>query len=139
MGFATVRAGTSSGLMWAGAAIVAVGVFTALFAVALILRGEVLGAVLVVLLGLLVIGAGAALFLPARRACARLDARGVTWSTMLGARGFVPWEEVHQVVVPGMHEPGDSVLLWLRDGSMVPISPLRKTQSAGDSTGPHPW
>ena len=139
MGFATVRAGTSSGLMWAGAAIVAVGVFTALFAVALILRGEVLGAVLVVLLGLLVIGAGAALFLLARRACARLDARGVTWSTMLGARGFVPWEEVHQVVVPGMHETGDSVLLWLRDGSMVPISPLRKTQSAGDSTGPHPW
>lgn len=139
MGFATVRAGTSSGLMWAGAAIIAVGVFTALFAVALILRGEVLGAVLVVLLGLLVIGAGAALFLLARRACARLDARGVTWSTMLGARGFVPWEEVHQVAVPGMHEPGDSVLLWLRDGSMVPISPLRKTQSAGDSTGPHPW
>ena len=43
------------------------------------------------------------------------------------------------MVVPGMHEPGDSVLLWLRDGSMVPISPLRKTQSAGDSTGPHPW
>ncbi|GAA4530520.1 hypothetical protein GCM10023160_31620 [Brachybacterium paraconglomeratum] len=139
MNLTTVRAGSSSGLMWAGAVLVFLGFFTALFAVALLVGGEVLGAVLVVLLGLALITAGVVLFLLARRACARLDARGVSWSTMLGARGVVPWEQVHQVVVPGMHEPGDAVLLRLRDGSVVPIAPLRKTQAPGDSTGPHPW
>lgn len=135
----TVRAGSSSGLMWVAAALVFIGVFTALFAVALLVRGELLGAVLVVLLGLLVITAGVVLFVLARRAAAHLDARGVAWSTMFGARGFVPWEQVHQVVVPEMHEPGEAVLLWLRDGSVVPIAPLRKTQSADDNTGAHPW
>lgn len=139
MGSTTVRAGSSSGLMWAGAALVFIGVFTTLYCVALLVRGEWLGAVLVALLGLLVIAAGVAVFMLARRASARLDARGVSWSTMFGARGSVPWEHVHQVVVPGMGEPGDAVLLWLRDGTVVPIAPLRKTQSADDSTGAHPW
>ncbi|MDN5899301.1 MAG: hypothetical protein L0H74_04465 [Brachybacterium sp.] len=139
MGSTTVRAGSSSGLMWAAAGLVFIGVFTALFAVALLVRGDLLGAVLVVLLGLLVIAAGVALFLLARRAAAHLDDRGVAWSTMFGARGFVPWEQVHEVVVPEMHEPGEAVLLRLRDGSVVPIAPLRKTQSGDDSTGAHPW
>lgn len=139
MGSTTVRAGSSSGLMWAGGAIIFVGIFTALYAVALLVRSEYLGAALVTLLGLAIIAAGVALFVLAHRASARLDARGVSWSTMFGARGSVPWEHVHQVVVPGMHEPGDSVLLWLRDGSVVPIASLRKTQAPGDSTGPHPW
>lgn len=135
----TVRAGSSTSLMWGAAALVFIGFFTALFAVALLVRGELLSAVLVVLLGLLVVAAGIALFVLARRAAAHLDDRGVTWSTMFGARGFVPWEQVHQVVVPQMREPGEAVLLWLRDGSVVPIAPLRKTQSADDSTGAHPW
>ena len=135
----TVRAASSSSVMWAGAGLVFVGVFTALYGVALLVRGELLGAVLVALLGLLVIAAGAGLFLIARRATAHLDARGVSWSTMFGARGFVPWEQVHRVVVPGMGEPGDAVLLWLRDGTVVPIAPLRKTQSADDSPAAHPW
>jgi hypothetical protein len=107
--------------------------------VALLVRGEMLGAVLAVLAGLLVIAAGVGLFLLARRASAHLDSRGVSWSTMLGARGFVPWEQVHRVLVPSMREPGDTVQLWLRDGSVVPIAPLRKTQGADDSTGAHPW
>ncbi|WP_394215532.1 hypothetical protein [Brachybacterium vulturis] len=115
-----------------------IGVFTALFAVALLVRGELLSAVLVVLLGLLAIAAGVALFLLARRAAAHLEDRGVAWSTMFGARGVVLWEQVQQVV-PAMHEPGEAVLLRLRDGSVVPIAPLRKTQSVDDSTGAHPW
>lgn len=36
-------------------------------------------------------------------------------------------------------EPGDAVLLWLRDGTVVPIASLRRTQSAGDSAAAHPW
>lgn len=139
MGSTTVRAGSSSGLMWAAAALIFIGIFTALYAVALLVRGELLGAVLVLLLGMAVIAAGVVLFVLARRASARLDARGVSWSTMLGARGFVPWEQVHQVVVPDMGDPGGAVLLWLRDGSVVPIAPLRKTQTVGDSPGAHPW
>ncbi|ATG55422.1 hypothetical protein CFK41_12080 [Brachybacterium ginsengisoli] len=139
MGSTTVRAGSSSGLMWAGAALVFIGFFTALYSVALLVRSEFVSAALVVLLGLLVIAAGIALFVLARRACARVDDRGVSWSTMLGARGFVPWEQVHQVVVPQMHEQGDSVLLWLRDGTVVPVDSLRKTQSADDNTGTHEW
>ena len=135
----TVRAASSSSVMWAGAGLVFVGVFTALYGVALLVRGELLGAVLVALLGLLVIAAGAGLFLIARRATAHLDARGVSWSTMFGARGFVPWEQVHRGGAPGMGEPGDAVLLWLRDGTVVPIAPLRKTQSADDSPAAHPW
>lgn len=125
--------------MWAGAALVFIGIFTALYAVALVVRSEWLGAVLAVLAGLVVITAGVALFLLARRAAAHLDARGVSWSTMFGSRGFVPWEQVHQVVVPGMREPGEAVLLWLRDGTVVPITPLRKTQGADDNTGTHLW
>lgn len=135
----TVRAGSSSSVMWAGALLVFLGVFTALYGVALLVRGEFLGTALVALLGLLETAAGAGLFLLARRASARLDARGVSWSTMLGTRGFVPWEQVHRVVVPDIGEPGDSVLLWLRDGTVVPIAPLRKTQSADDSPKAHPW
>ena len=135
----TVRAGSSSSLMWGGAVLVFIGFFTALYGVTHLVHGEPLGAVVWLLLGLLVIAAGIALFVLARRACARLDGRGVSWSTMLGARGFVPWEQVHRVVVPQMHEPGGAVLLWLRDGTVVPIAPLRKTQSADDNTGPHPW
>lgn len=135
----TVRAGSSSSLMWAGAGVVFVGVMTTLYAVALVVQGELLGAVLTVLFGLLVITAGAALFLLARRASARVDHRGVTWSTMLGARGSVPWEQIHHVSVPGMREPGGAVLLWLHDGSVVPVAPLRKTQGADDSTGAHQW
>ncbi|MGP9537757.1 hypothetical protein ACT3SP_07085 [Brachybacterium sp. AOP43-C2-M15] len=135
----TVRAGSSSHLMWAGAALVLIGALTALFAVALLVRGELLGAALVVLLGLAVIAAGVVLFVLARRAAAHLDARGIAWSTMLGARSFVPWEQVHQVVVPEMNEPGDAVLLRLRDGTVVPIAALRKTQTADEGTGAHPW
>lgn len=135
----TVRSGLSSGLMWAGGVIVVAGLFTGLYCLALLVRAEFLGAVLVALLGLVIIAAGAALFMLARRASARLDARGISWSTMLGARGSVPWEQVHRVVVPAMHEPGDAVLLWLRDGSVVPVAALHKTQSPDDSTGPHPW
>lgn len=139
MGSTTVRAGSSSGLMWAGAVLVFIGFFTALYSVALLVRSEVVSAVLVVLLGLLVIAAGITLFLLARRACARLDDRGVSWSTMFGARGFVPWEQVHRVVVPQMREPGEAVLLWLRDGTVVPVASLRKTQGVDDNTGPHLW
>lgn len=125
--------------MWAGAALVFIGFFTALYSVAMIVRSEWLSAAVWALLGLFVIAGGVVLFALARRACARLDDRGVSWATMAGARGFVPWEQVHQVVVPQMHEPGNAVLLWLRDGSVVPITSLRKTQSADDNTGAHPW
>ena len=125
--------------MWVGAVLVFIGFFTALYSVALLVRSAFLSAVLVVLLGLLVIAAGIALFVLARRACARVDDRGVSWSTMLGARGFVPWEQVHQVVVPHMHERGESVLLWLRDGTVVPVASLRKTQGVDDNTGTHLW
>lgn len=139
MGTRTVRAGSSSALMWGGVLVAVFGAFTALYALAMVLQGNILGAVISAVLGLLVVVAGAALFLVARRASARVDARGVAWSTMLGARSFVPWEQVQQVLVPGMREPGDAVLLRLRDGSVVPIAPLRKTQSADDNTGAHPW
>lgn len=135
----TVRSGLSSGLMWAGGVIVFCGFFTGLFCVAQLVRSQYLGAVVWAVIGLVIMAAGVALFLVARRASARLDARGVSWSTLFGARGFVPWEQVHRVVVPGMHERGDAVLLWLRDGSVVPIAALHKTQAPDDSTGPHPW
>lgn len=125
--------------MWVAAMIVFCGAFTALYAVALVVQGEALGAVLTLLGGLAVVAAGVVLFVLARRASARLDARGVSWCTMLGARSSVPWEQVHRVVVPQMHEPGEAVLLQLRDGSVVPIAALRKTQSPGDSTGAHLW
>lgn len=134
-----IRAGSSSSLMWGGGIIAVIGAFTALYALALATQGSYIGAVLTVLLGLAIIVAGAALFLCARRASARIDDRGVAWSTMLGARSFVPWEQVHQVLVPGMRDRGDFVLLRLRDGSVVPIAALRKTQSADDNTGAHPW
>lgn len=125
--------------MWVGAVLVFIGFFTALYGVTQLVHGELLGAVLWLLLGLGVIAAGIALFLLARRACARLDGRGVSWSTMFGARGFVPWEQVHRVVVPQMHESGGAVLLWLRDGTVVPIASLRKTQGVDDNTGTHLW
>lgn len=139
MASTTIRAGSSSGLMWGGVLIGVFGAFTALYALALLVQGEMLAAVLTAGFGLLVVLAGVALFLGARRASARVDARGVAWSTMLGARSFVPWEQVHQVLVPGIGEPGEAVLLKLRDGSVAPVAPLRKTQSVGDNTGAHPW
>src|SRR5699024_12296797 len=115
MGSSTALAGSSAGLMWAGAVLVVIRCFTALYSVALLVRSEVVSAVLVVLLGLLVIAAGITLFLLARRACARLGDRGVSWSTMFGARGCVPWEQGHRVVVPQMREPGGGALLRRRD------------------------
>ena len=125
--------------MWGGVLIAVVGAFTALYAVAMVVQGNLLAAVISAVLGLLVVVVGAALFLVARRASACVDARGVAWSTMLGARSFVPWEQVQQVLVPGIREPGNAVLLRLRDGSVVPIASLRKTQSADEVTTAHPW
>ncbi len=125
-------------LLWCGALIAVFGAFTALYALALVVQGAWLGAVIVAVLGLAVVAVGAVLFLLARRAVARVDARGVSWCTMLGARGFVPWEQVQQVIVPEMSEPGDAVLLRRWDGSVVPVAALRKTQSA-ESTRAHVW
>jgi len=134
----TVRAGSSSGLMWLGAVGVFIGVMTVLSAVGMLVQDGPLAAVITVLVGLVIIVAGTGLFLLARRACARVDEHGVSWSTMLGERGAVPWERVHQVIVPAMHEPGGAVLLWLRDGSLVEIPSLRKTQTV-QGTAAHPW
>ena len=135
----TVRAGSSSGTMWLGGVLAFAGLMTALSSTAMFVQGEPLGAVVTVLVGVVMLMGGVALFLLAKRAWARIDGRGVSWSTMLGARGFVAWEHVHHVSVPGMGDPGGAVLLWLHDGSVVPIAPLRRTQGADDNTGPHPW
>lgn len=105
----TVRAGSSSGTMWLGGVLAFAGLMTALSSTAMFVQGEPLGAVVTVLVGIVMLMGGVALFLLAKRACARIDGRGVSWSTMLGARGFVPWEHVHHVSVPGKGDPGGAV------------------------------
>lgn len=69
-------------MIWIAAGIVFLGFFTALYSVALLVRSEVPGAVAAALIGIVIMTAGVVLFLLARRASARLDARGVSWSTM---------------------------------------------------------
>lgn len=135
----TVRAGNSTVLLWIGAMVVVSAGFTGLYALVPLLRGEVLAGIVFLVIGGAIALLGLGLLVAGWRTSARVDARGVAWSSGFGRRTVVPWEQVTRVLMPGRDDPGATLALQLRDGQIVPISPLRKHQSSDDSTGLSPW
>lgn len=130
----TVRSASSTRIQWIGVLLAVFGLFTAVYAVVPVIRGDIVLALLPGAGGALLLLLGIVLVALARRSAARLDPSGISFSTMLGSRTVVPWQQVQQVHVPGRGDPGDAVALVLRDGSVVAVSPLRKAQGADSGT-----
>lgn len=135
----TVRSSNSTILMWIGAIIMLFGAFTGLYGLAPLTRGSIVAGLIFVLIGALIALVGVAVAMVGWRTSARVDGQGVSWSSGLGSRTSVPWQQIARVVVPGAADPGSAVSLQLRDGRIVPVTPLRKMQSPDESTGLSPW
>lgn len=135
----TVRAQSSTALMWGGVLLCLLGLFTSLFGlVEIAVHGHVLGGLVWFLLGGVSGLLGLALLVIGWRSRAVIDGAGIQWTSGLGGTTRVVWEQVAQVHVPGRGDAGRTVELRMRDGSVVPVTPLRRTQSADDSTALSP-
>lgn len=135
----TVRSSNSTILMWVGAIIVVFGGFTGLYGLVPLIHDAVMAGLAFMLIGALIAAAGVAVALIGWRTCARAGAEGISWSSGMGSRTSVPWQQIAQVLVPGPADPGTAITLQLHDGRVVPVTPLRKLQSADEGTGLSPW
>lgn len=64
------------------------------------------------------------------RSGAVLEEHGIAWTPALGARRFIPWDQVHQVRVPGQDDPGTCVQLLLRDGAVEQVQAISKPKNS---------
>ncbi|MFC7373980.1 hypothetical protein ACFQRD_01710 [Brachybacterium sp. GCM10030268] len=118
---------------------VVLGLFSGLYGLVHLVRGSVLAGLAVLALGGVIAVVGIVVLVIGTRTCAWVGPRSISWTAGLGARTTVGWDQVARVLVPGRGDHGDAVALQLHDGRVLPVSPLRKTQGADDSTGLSPW
>lgn len=134
-----VRTQSSTALMWAGVILLLAAFSTGLFGVAEpMLHRHVSSGLVWFTIGAGVGLLGVVLIVVGWRSHAVITADGVHWSTGLGGVTRIGWAQVAQVQIPGRGEPGGEIRLCLHDGSVVPVTPLRRTQSADESTALSP-
>lgn len=125
-----LRSGGSTVMFIVGAVFVVAAVLaTTGFVIGTVVSGNtallwgLLGAAVFLLIGALLLVMGF-------RSGAVLDERGLAWTPALGARRFIPWDQVQQVQVPGDDHPGTCVQLVLRDGSVEHVKAISKPQNS---------
>lgn len=136
----SLRSSSSTRVVWGGVLIALFGLATGAYALVPLLQGELLLGLGAGLAGTVILLAGAAVVALGARSRVRVDAEGLQWPrSAVGGTVRVPWREVARVHVPGIGDPAGTVVLLMRDGRTLPVTPLRRLQAADESTALSPW